>query len=113
MKEMTVEVPIAFGKQTLTIQKSDLDADGIAWFERVNPGYKLTGWEVVILNEQHHDILGDRTSKEVKPIFKGGRCTQYQMARLTKGKVVIAWWDRYYTIDVKTGEFCPDADNVN
>ena len=72
------------------------------------PGYSLTGFSLII---HYPDTFG--IVRETKPIYKGGRYTSYGMARVSKGKIVIACWDRYKTIDLKTGEVDIDADDVN
>ena len=71
-------------------------------------GYSLTGFSLVIHYPNNCGIV-----RETKPIYKGGRYTPYDMARVSKGKIVIACWDRYKTIDLKTGEVDTDADDVN
>lgn len=71
-------------------------------------GYSLTGFSLVIHYPNNCGVV-----RETKPIYKGGRYTSYGMARVSKGKIVIACWDRYKTIDLKTGEVNTDADDVN
>ena len=52
-------------------------------------GYSLTGFSLVIHYPNNCGIV-----RETKPIYKGGRYTPYDMARVSKGKIVIACWDR-------------------
>jgi hypothetical protein len=87
---------------------SNMTEEEEKFFKTANEEYSLTGFSLVITYPDGCGIV-----RETKPIFKGGRYTPYDMARVSKGKIVIACWDRYKTIDLKTGEVNTDADDVN
>lgn len=89
------------------IVESDMSDDIRKWFVNQWEGWELTDYSVKIYYPE-----GSGMVSETRPIFKGGRFTPYGMARITKNKIVIACWDRYKSIDLKTHEVNFDDDDV-
>ena len=89
------------------IIESEMSENDKKWFQNQWEGWELTGYSVKIYYPE-----GSGMVSETRPIFKGGRFTPYGMARITKNKIVIACWDRYKSIDLKTHEINFDDDDV-
>ena len=87
--------------------KSDMSENDKKWFQSQWERWILTDYSLKIYYPENSGMVS-----ETKPIFKGGRFTPLGMARITKNKIVIACWDRYKSIDLKTYEVNTDDDDV-
>lgn len=85
-----------------------IEASEIAFFEKMNPGYKCTG---ETLAERYEETEGREAGGTTYVVMKGKNRTPYGMCRDCGDHYIIAKWDRYDRIDKGTLKRTVDVDD--